>query len=352
MCTGIGYGGLVRRVDNPKNRYQREAVEWLDEEPPYAQLDIYEEHAKSIVSENSSPDLPFRYSLNPYRGCYHGCAYCYARPSHQYWGFGAGTDFERKIVVKVNAAQLLEERFDRHDWSGEQLIFSGNTDCYQPLEAAHRLTRACLEVCVRYRNPVGIITKGGLIRRDIDVLCALAQVTSVSVFMSIPFADDAQARLLEPGASAPTKRFEALAALSAAGIDTGIAVAPVIVGLTDRALPELLSRAQAAGAKRAFMIPLRLPGEVAAVFEARLQEAFPSMAGKVMSALSQIRSGRKNDSRFGERMRGQGPRWQVLEDLFALHCKKLGLSCEREVDLGEDAAQSTFMRPHGQLALF
>lgn len=341
----------MRRVDNPANRFQREAIEWLDEALPYAGLEVYEERAKSIVSENDSPDLPFRYSVNPYRGCYHGCAYCYARPSHQYWGFGAGTDFERKLVVKVNAPQLLAERFDRNDWCGERVIFSGNTDCYQPLEAAHRLTRGCLEVCAQYRNPVSVITKGALVRRDLDVLQTLAQVASVSVSISIPFASDEHARAIEPGASAPSKRFEALAALSAAGIDTGIAIAPVIPGLTDRALPELLSRARAAGAKHAFIIPLRLPAEVAPVFEARLQEAFPDAAGKVMSAVTQIRAGKKNDSRFGERMRGQGPRWQVIEDLFALHCEKLGLTHDREADSAPEHV-STFQRPHGQLTLF
>src|ERR1700712_3131260 len=160
----------MRRVDNPKNRFERTQLVWEDEEPPHAELELHEERPKSILSENDSPYIGFRFSLNPYRGCFHACAYCYARPSHQYWGFGAGTDFERKIIVKVNAAELLRERFERLDWRGEVVVFSGNTDCYQPLEAARRLTRACLEVCAEYKNPVTIITKSALIARDLELL--------------------------------------------------------------------------------------------------------------------------------------------------------------------------------------
>ncbi|HKU39883.1 MAG TPA: PA0069 family radical SAM protein [Polyangiales bacterium] len=338
----------MRRSDNPKNRFESHALEWV-EPPPFAALEVHEERAKSILSENDSPDIPFRYSLNPYRGCYHACAYCYARPSHQYWGFGAGTDFERKIIVKVNAAELLRERFDRADWAGEPITFSGNTDCYQPLEAAWRLTRACLECCAEYRNPVAIITKSALIQRDLDVLCELHARARLRVYISIPFADDKKARAIEPGASPPSKRLAALEALSRAGLDTGVAVAPVTVGLNDPDIPELLARARAAGARHAFRTALRLPLEVLPVFEARLAEAFPDAASKVMSAVVQIRRGKKNESAFGERMRGIGPRWQVVDDLFEVHCQRLGLNRERE-DLY--SAPSTFQRPRGQLALF
>lgn len=336
----------MRHVSNPKNRFERETRD-LDEAQALCGVEVLEEHAKSIVSENDSPDIPFRYSVNPYRGCYHGCAYCYARPSHQYWGFGAGTDFERKLVVKVNAAQLLRERFERRDWQGERIAFSGNTDCYQPIEAARRLTRACLEVCAEYKNPVGIITKSALVTRDLDVLRSLAARAQLRVFLSIPFAHDDEARAIEPGASAPSKRFAALAALSAAGIETGIAIAPVIPGFTDANIPQLLARAKDAGVQHAFMIALRLPAEVLPVFEARLQACYPARAGKVMSAVVQIRAGKKNDARFGQRMRGQGPRWQMVEDLFALHCDRLGLHH------GDKAAPaSTFERPRAQLSLF
>jgi DNA repair photolyase len=339
----------MRRIDNPKNRFDRESMQF-DEQPPHAQLEVHEERAKTILSENDSPDIKFRYSLNPYRGCFHACAYCYARPSHQYWGFGAGTDFDRKIIVKVNAPELLRARFDRADWRGETITFSGNTDCYQPLEAARRLTRGCLEVCAEYANPVAIITKSALIERDLDLLLRLHARAKLRVYMSIPLADDAQARALEPGASSPTKRFGALAALSRAGLDTGIAVAPVIVGLSDGQIPELLERAAAAGAKHAFKTALRLPAEVLQVFQPRLREAFPGIADKVMSGILQIRRGKLNDSTFGDRMRGQGPRWQIIEDLFALHCRRLSLNVAPLGIAGDET--STFTRPRGQLELF
>ncbi|HEY2733482.1 MAG TPA: PA0069 family radical SAM protein [Polyangiales bacterium] len=335
----------MRRVDNPKNRFEPQTLEWIDA-APFAALEIHEEQAKSILSENDSPDIGFRFSLNPYRGCYHACAYCYARPSHQYWGFGAGTDFDRKIIVKVNAPELLRARFEQASWRGESITFSGNTDCYQPLEAAWRLTRGCLEVCADYKNPVHIITKSPLIQRDIDVLRRLRERALVRVFMSIAFADDADSRKLEPGTSAPSKRFAALAALSAAGIETGIAIAPIIIGLNDDHIPQLLERARAAGASHAFKTALRLPLEVADVFEPRLREAFPAAADKVMHGILQIRRGKKNESRFGDRMRGYGPRWQLIEDLFELHFKRLKFT---EID-STDAP--TFERPKAQLALF
>jgi DNA repair photolyase len=339
----------VRRQDNPKNRFESQELEWDDAPAPYALLEVHEERCKTIVNPNDSPDLQFMYSVNPYRGCYHGCAYCYARPTHQYWGFGAGTDFDRKIVVKVNAVELLRARFDKSDWAGEPITFSGNTDCYQPLEAARRLTRGCLEVCAEYRNPVMIITKSALVLRDLDVLRELHEKASVRVYLSIPFADDAHARLIEPGASAPSKRFAALAALSKAGIETGVAIAPIIVGLNDMDIPQLLTRARDAGASQAFRVALRLPAEVLPVFESRLAQAFPDRASKVMSAVVQIRRGKKNESQFGERMRGHGPRWQVVDDLFALHCDRLGLAHDREM---QPAPAKTFRRPGGQLDLF
>jgi DNA repair photolyase len=343
----------MRRVDNPQNRFNREQLEWVDE-PPNAALELHEERAKSILSENDSPDIGFRYSLNPYRGCYHACAYCYARPSHQYWGFGAGTDFERKIIVKVNAPELLRERFERRDWRGEVIVFSGNTDCYQPLEAARRLTRACLEVCAEYGNPVSIITKNALVARDIDVFLRLRERARVRVYVSIPFADPVHARALEPGASAPHKRFAALAALGEAGIETGLAIAPVIVGLNDGQIRELLERGHEAQIKHAFVTALRLPAEVNPVFESRLREALPGYADKVLSGVLQIRGGKRNESAFGERMRGIGPRWQMVTDLFELHCKRLGIAVMSRgmgMEPSEDTT-STFRRPHGQLDLF
>ena len=343
----------MRRVDNPKNRFERTQLVWEDEEPPNAELELHEERPKSILSENDSPDIGFRYSLNPYRGCYHACAYCYARPSHQYWGYGAGTDFERKITIKVTAPELLRERFERKDWRGELIVFSGNTDCYQPLEAARKLTRRCLEVCAEYRNPVSIITKNALVARDVDVLQQLHARASVRVYVSIPFWESEHARALEPGASPPHKRFAALQVLADHGIDTGLSISPLIVGLNDGYVRTILERASEVGVKHAFMTALRLPGEVATVFEGRLRSQLPGYADKVISGIHQIRRGKLNNSNFGERMNGEGPRWKVISDLFEMHCKRLGIRTSRT---GMDARESnTFERParaNDQLELF
>ena len=194
---------MLKQVSNPPNPYAKYSVEWLGE-PPQTEVELFEEEAKSIISKNNSPDLGFTYSCNPYRGCFHGCTYCYARPTHQYLDFGAGTDFEKKIIVKKNAPELLEQAFMRPSWEGEVLVFSGITDCYQPLEASYGLTRRCLEICLKFKNPIAIITKGALIRRDVELLRELAQLTHVQVHHSIPFLDDKLAKLIEPHAPRPT----------------------------------------------------------------------------------------------------------------------------------------------------
>lgn len=340
---------MVRPVDNPPNPWNTTEVEYLEEAPP-AKLELFEETARSIVVGNESPDIPFRWSVNPYRGCIHGCAYCYARPSHQYLGFGAGTDFDRKIVVKTNAPELLRATFDRRSWKGELLCFSGNTDCYQPIESSYALTRRCLEVCLAYRNPVAIITKSALVQRDVALLAEMARVTSVGVFVSCSFADEAQARAIEPWASSVARRMAALRALSEAGVPCGVAVAPVIPGLNDDQVARVLTMAREAGARRAFMQMLRLPAEVGPVFEARLAEAFPDRARRVEHAIVELRGGKKTESRFGERMRGQGPRWDAVRALFDAQCRRLGMN-EREAAEGVEAA-SSFRRPTRQGSLF
>jgi DNA repair photolyase len=300
-------------------------VKWL-EEPPRADLVVYEEEAKSVLSENESPDVGFRWSLNPYRGCQHACAYCYARPSHQYLGFGAGTDFDRRIVVKTNAPEVLERELARRSWRGDTIVFSGNTDCYQPLEASYELTRRCLEVCLARANPIGMITKGALVRRDIDLLARLAKKCGAHVTVSIPFLDDDVGRKLEPGAASPNKRFEALRALSEAGVETGIAIAPLIPGLNESDLPRLLERAKACGATSAFMVLLRLPAEVLPVFRERISEVLPERAQKIESAIRDMRGGRMNQSAFGLRRSGSGPRWDAVKQLFEMHLKRYGLN--------------------------
>jgi DNA repair photolyase len=337
---------VPRPIANPPNPWLSTHVEFLGEAPP-AKLEVFEETAKSILSENDSPDLNFRFSLNPYRGCYHGCAYCYARPSHQYWGFGAGTDFERKIVVKVNAPEVLRETFMKPSWKGETITISGNTDCYQPLEAAYELTRRCLEVCLEFRQPVGLITKGALVRRDAELLGKLVREAHAAVYLSIPFADDETARKVEPYASSTTKRFETMKILSDAGVPTGISISPVIPGLNDEDIPELLGRARDAGATGSFMVMLRLPSEVLPVFDERMTAEFPDRIGKIKNAVREARGGdRMNDSRFGKRMEGQGIRWRVIEQLFEQHRRKLGL------DQLSYPEETTFRRPTKQLALF
>ncbi len=344
---------VSRPISNPPNPWASSHVEWL-EEPPSAALEVREEQAKSILSENDSPDVGFRWSVNPYRGCFHACAYCYARPSHQYLGFGAGTDFDRKIVVKTNAPELLRASFGKPSWQGELIAFSGDTDCYQPLEASYGITRRCLEICAEFRNPVTIITKSAVIRRDVDVLARLAREARVRVMVSIPFARDELARAIEPGASAPSRRFDTLRILADAGVPTGVAIAPIIPGLNDPDVPEILERAHAAGARHAFIIMLRLPGEVLPVFRERIAaELAPERVRKIEHAIQELRggTGTMNDSRFGARFRGQGPRWRAIEALFDLHRRRLGFASGREDD-GDAAAPTTFRRPTRQLGLF
>ena len=316
---------MQKLVSNPPNPWNPRHVEWLDE-PPRADLVVYEEEAQSVLSENDSPDVGFRWSVNPYRGCQHACAYCYARPSHQYLGFGAGTDFDRHIVVKTNAPEVLARELARRSWRGETIVFSGNTDCYQPLEASYELTRRCLEVCLARANPIGMITKGALVRRDIDLLARLAKKCGAHVTVSIPFLDDDVGRKVEPGAAAPHKRFEALRALSEAGVETGIAIAPLIPGLNESDVPRLLERAKECGATSAFMVLLRLPAEVLPVFRERIAEALPERAKKIESAILDVRGGRMNESAFGRRMSGAGPRWDVVERMFDIQCARLGLN--------------------------
>ncbi|MBO6936993.1 MAG: PA0069 family radical SAM protein [Deltaproteobacteria bacterium] len=337
---------VMRRVANPPNPFHEARVE-LEVLAPEARLEVYEQETKSALSKNDSPDIGFTWSVNPYRGCFHACAYCYARPSHQYLGFGAGTDFDRKIVVKTNIAERLRAAFEKKSWTGETVVFSGNTDCYQPLEASYELTRACLEVCVEYRNPVSMITKSKLVRRDVDLLARLTEEAACCVTISVPFADDAMARAIEPNASPPSKRLETVRILAEAGVDVGVSLGPIIPGLNDDQILPVLERAAEAGAKHAFPILLRLPKEVRPVFEQRLEEAYPLRADKVRSAIRQMRDGKLNDARFGQRMRGSGPRWAIIEELFTKQARRLGL---RRRQVGRELNVSTFRRPPKQRA--
>jgi DNA repair photolyase len=323
---------MPRPVSNPPNPWESTHVEWLGP-PPEARLEVFEERAKSALTRNDSDDIPFRFGLNPYRGCQHACAYCYARRTHELLGFGAGTDFDKKIVVKTNLPELLGRELARPSWRGEPIMFSGVTDCYQPLEASYRLTRGCLERCREHLNPVAVVTKSSLIRRDLDLLADLAERAGARVYVSIPFARSEVARLIEPGAPTPADRFATLRALSEAGVPCGLALSPLVPGLNESDVPELLARAREAGATSAFMTLLRLPGSVRAEFGRRLEAALPDRAGRILSGLGEMRGEDARADRFGERMRGRGARWDVVADLFAVQCRRLGLETTGEEEL-------------------
>ena len=340
---------IPRPIANPPNPWASTEVEYL-EGAPEAQLEVYEDSTRNILASNDSPDIGFRWSVNPYRGCFHACAYCYARPTHEYLSFGAGTDFDRKIMVKTHAAELLRESFDRPSWRGEFVMFSGVTDCYQPLEASYRLTRQCLEVCAEYKNPLGIITKSPLVERDIDVLRRLNELTRVHVAVSIPFWDADKARAIEPYVATPQRRIRIIEKLARAGIPTSVNVAPMIPGLCDEDIPSILEAAAAAGARSAAMVFLRLPGSVKIVFEERLRATLPLKAERVLSRVREMRGGRLNDSRWGMRQRGEGPYAASVQSLFDSTARRLGLDTHHD-----PAEETTFARPPRkgtQLTLF
>ena len=335
-------------MENPINGWQRAHVEYEPGEAPEQGLEVYEDNTQNILSQNDSPDLPFRFSVNPYRGCAHGCSYCYARPTHEYLGFGSGTDFERRIVVKPRAPELLRAVFEKPSWEGEQLVFSGVTDCYQPLEAKLELTRRCLEVCRDYRNPVHIITKGTLVERDIDLLVELGEHASASVSVSVTFWDADVARIIEPYVPPPRRRIETIRRLSAAGIPVIVHVAPVIVGLSDRDMLPILEAAREAGATSAMMMPVRLPGSVAEVFEQRLRAELPLRAERVLSHIREMRGGKLNDPGFFSRQRGQGKYVEALHQTFQATLRRLGYGSGPEPRAGTVRRPRAPNAPRGQ----
>lgn len=338
----------MRYVENPPNPWLTHSVEWLGE-PPEAKLEVFEEtETRGIITHNNSPDVGFDYTVNCYRGCIHGCTYCFSRPTHEYLGYGAGTDFDRKIVVKVKAPELLRKELMKPSWNGDEIVFSFTSDPYVPLESHYKLTRQCLEICAEFRNPVGVITKSALIRRDIDVLQELTREASVGVFFTIPFTDREAARAVEPFAPLPDARFHAMADLASAGIKVGIGIAPVIPGLSSD-IPVLLKRAKEAGATHAFINMLRLPGSVAPYFEERLREKLPTKAERILNRIREARGGKMNSSVFGERMRGKGQYWDATERLFRIHCERLGFNMKLEHVSG---SRTTFRRPSAQANLF
>ena len=316
---------------NLPNRFEKLHLEPMEmdvrpeEGEPRVPTTFYRDASRSILSKNTSPDLPFSYSINPYRGCEHGCIYCYARPSHEYLGFSAGLDFESKITVKLDAADLLRAAFTRRSWKPQMVALSGNTDCYQPVERKLRLTRGCLSVFLEFRNPAGIVTKNALILRDLDILREMAAMHLVHVLVSITTLDRELTSIMEPRTSTPERRLQTIRSLASAGVPVGVNVAPIIPGLTDEEIPNILRAAASAGAETAGCELLRLPGAVEPLFLDWLNRQLPDRAGKIINRIRDTRAGKLNDARFGLRMSGQGEIARAIDALFELNARRFKL---------------------------
>jgi DNA repair photolyase len=318
-------------ASNPTGRFERlafipDAADEDDDRGAARPTELYRDTSKTILAFNESPDVPMDASVNPYRGCEHGCIYCYARPYHEYLGLSAGTDFESRIFVKENAAVLLREALSSKSWKPQVIGLSGVTDPYQPVERKLRITRACIEVLREFLNPVAVITKNHLVTRDIDLLAPMAEHQAASVFLSITTLDDELARTMEPRASRPALRLDAIRKLRAAGIPAGVMVAPIIPGLTDHEVPAILSAAAEAGAMTAGRTVVRLPHGVKELFTEWLEAHAPHRKEKVLARLRDMHQGKLNDSTFGSRMTGEGPFAESIHQMFELHRRRLGLT--------------------------
>lgn len=347
--------------DNPPNRFERlhyeaapgeglTAAEFEAEygDAPPVDTQFFTEKARSILTRNDSPDVGFEVSVNPYRGCEHGCIYCYARPTHEFLGFSAGLDFETKIVVKEDAPQLLRKELSSKRWQPQVVAMSGVTDCYQPIERKLMLTRRCLEVLSEFRNPVGIVTKNHLVTRDIDVLQEMARYNAAAVFVSVTSLQLELAGKLEPRASRPERRLAAIRALAEAGVPVGVLICPVIPGLTDHEIPAILQAAADAGARFAGYNMLRLPYAVKELFEAWLEDHYPEKKNKVLNKVRSVRGGKLNESAFSERMVGQGVFADQVASLFRIGRRKAGFT-----ERGPGLSKAAFRRPTaGQMSLF
>jgi len=338
-------------VGNPASRFDRLHLERDEDsdpaEDPLPRTQFFRDCSSSVISYNDSPDLTFKASLNPYRGCEHGCSYCYARNTHEYLGFSAGLDFESKIMVKENAPELLRRELASPKWRPQTLALSGVTDCYQPVERRLQLTRRCLAVLAEFRNPVGIVTKNFLVTRDLDHLRELAAHQAVTVHLSINSLDANLARQLEPRASSPRQRLAAVEALAKAGVPVGVLVAPVIPALNEHEIPAVLAAVRSAGAGWAGTEVLRLPLAVAPIFAQWLERHVPGQKEKVLGRIRALRDGKLNDARFGSRMRGEGIFADQIRHLFEVALRKNGLA-----DDAPALSTAAFRRPGGpQLAL-
>lgn len=321
---------------NPANRFEsvrREAEPGLPAEDraawdvdPSPATEFIPDLTQTALTRNDSPDIGFTWSLNPYRGCEHGCAYCYARPFHEYLGFSAGLDFETRILVKHRLPELLRSELASPRWQPDAIALSGVTDCYQPVERRLGITRRCLEVLAEFRNPVGIVTKNALVTRDIDVLSELARHRAVAVFVSLTTLDPELRRVLEPRTSPPAARLDAIRRLAAAGIPVGVMVAPIIPALNDHEVPRLVEAAVGAGASFAGRVVLRLPLGVAPLFSDWLERHYPDRRDKVLNGIRELRGGGLNDARFVSRMTGEGPRARQIAQMFDVACRRAGIA--------------------------
>ncbi len=319
---------------NASGRYERFAREafddgWAEEEVARLETIVTPELAKSIISTNQSPDISFDQSINPYRGCEHGCVYCYARPNHAYVGLSPGLDFETKLFVKANAAELLEREFAKPSYRPRTIMLGGVTDIYQPIERGYGITRSLLEIMERWRHPVALITKSQLVIRDIDILARLAERGLVKAAISVTTLDRRISRVMEPRAAAPHRRIEAMRVLAEAGVPTTVMAAPIIPGINDNEIEAILEECARAGASAAGYVVLRLPREIKDLFREWLAQYFPDRAARVMSIMRQMRGGRDYDPEWGKRQRGQGPYARLIADRFARACRRLGLDKPR-----------------------
>ncbi len=342
---------------SPANRFEKLHVDVTDidvvdpvaalEERPRRATQFFRDGTKTIIARNESPDVGFETSLNPYRGCEHGCIYCFARPTHEYLGFSAGLDFESRIMVKMDAPQLLEAELSSSKWEPRVIMMSGVTDPYQPVERKLKVTRACLEVFARFRNPIAMITKNRLITRDIDLLSELAQHNAVGVNISVTSLDENLQRVLEPRTSSPKARLDAVSQLRAAGIPVGVMVAPIIPGLTDHEVPAIVAACAKAGAQFAGYTIVRLPWAIAPLFEHWLDEHFPEKKEKVLQRIRSIRGGSKlNDSRWNSRIVGEGIFAEQIRSMFEVASRRAGFGARPHL------STASFRRPREQLTLF
>ncbi|MGK6319749.1 PA0069 family radical SAM protein [Sphingomonas sp. DT-204] len=330
-------GATVNRESTRFSLPERQADgDWLDDRegidgaPPPLRTTVTVERPKTIITRNQSPDVPFDRSINPYRGCEHGCIYCFARPTHAYHDLSPGLDFESKLFAKPEAATLLRAELAKRGYVCRPIAFGTNTDPYQPIEGDWRITRSCIELLAECNHPITITTKSDRVTRDLDILAPMAAKGLAAVMVSVTSLDPKVARTVEPRAPHPERRLAAVAKLSAAGVPTVVSIAPVIPAITDHELEHLIERAAEAGAYGAGFIPIRLPFEVAPLFEAWLDAHFPDRKAKVMATIGSIRGGRRNDPGFFSRMRGSGPWAELLRTRFQIACRKHGLNRERK----------------------